>query len=79
MSGATQISVNILSRIYEVTSISKNNEYTSEEMAKEIGVSKRNMDRIILKLESVGLCRIVGRKMQSGSGRPSRIIQFNLS
>lgn len=79
MSEATQISVNLLSRIYEVTSISKNNEYTSEEMAKEIGVSKRNMDRIILKLESVGLCRIVGRKMQSGSGRPSRIIQFNLS
>lgn len=51
-------------------------EYTSKELADICRVSIRTMDRIILRLTDAGYCQVVGEKLMSKYGRPSRILRF---
>jgi hypothetical protein len=57
---------------------SKKTTFTSSELAVMLGVSKRNMDRIILKLEQASLARVLGCKLDGAPGRPSRMVQLRL-
>lgn len=40
-------------------------------------MSKRNMDRIIQRLEEANYCHIVREKKADAAGRPARIIKAN--
>ena len=75
----TGISINTIFKLYNIVEKYKKNSYTSGELAKIYGITSRSMNRIIEKLELSGYCKIVGKKVISDAGRPSRIIKFELS
>lgn len=72
------ISISRLMRIYEIVEESKSNRFTSAQMANLLGISKRSMDRIVVKLEAASLVRIIGQRSERSAGRPCRIIELQL-
>ncbi len=72
------ISISRLMQIYEIVEESKTNRFTSAQMANLLGISKRSMDRIIVKMESAALVKIIGQRSEQSLGRPSRIIELQL-
>lgn len=65
-------------RIAAILHRSNKNEFTSKELAAMCNMSKRNMDRIIQKLDEAGLCKTVDEQKSSAAGRPTRVIKFKL-
>lgn len=85
----TKIDNNFL-RVSEVTGIGidtifkiqcfidqQKNIFTPNELAAYLEISKRSVDRILDKLETSGYMSIIGKKSESGHGRPSRIIKIS--
>lgn len=70
------LSKNSANKIIQVMRTQRKNEFTSKELADMCAMSKRNMDRIIQKLEEAGYCRVVGEKMSEAAGRPTRLIEL---
>lgn len=64
-------------RIAEILNKSSKTEFTSKELADMCNMSKRNMDRIIQRLEEANYCHIVREKKADAAGRPARIIKAN--
>lgn len=50
--------------------------FTSAELATLMDYNIRTLNRLLEKLEMAGYCSIIGKKVLSGAGRPSRIIKF---
>ena len=65
-------------KIAQVLYRSEKNEFTSKELAGLCGMTKRNMDRIVQKLEETNCCRIIGEQNSNAAGRPARVIAFDL-
>lgn len=77
ISDATGIGIN---RLFQLKNMVINNPgrlYTACEVARECGVSERCINRIIKKLELADHANVVGKR-QKASGRPQRLIEFNL-
>jgi len=70
------ISVNTVYKLHCMIEQNKKYNYTSIELADELGISVRSVNRIVSKLEVNGFVRQVGKKVVSGAGRPSRIIKI---
>ena len=70
------ISVMTLWKIYQGIKYLDGRDITSKKLAAVCEMSKRNMDRIIQRLEQVGVCQVVEERMEGNTGRPSRIIKF---
>ncbi|NLN84397.1 MAG: hypothetical protein GX138_08650 [Firmicutes bacterium] len=51
---------------------------TPGELARLTELPLNQVNRLITKLESSGYAKVVGKKPLSGSGRPSRLLEFNL-
>lgn len=51
-----------------------NGEFTSEELAVRLGITRRSTDRILRRLEENGYTTVVGKK-SLGKGRPSRVVK----
>ncbi|MBF4692538.1 HTH domain-containing protein [Fusibacter ferrireducens] len=51
--------------------------FTPKELATYLEISKRSVDRILDKLEYSGYMTVVGKKSETGTGRPSRIIKIS--
>lgn len=64
------------SKLAEVLLKNRKNEFTTKELAEMCGMSKRNMDRIVRKLEDVGFCQVIGEQNAMAAGRPARLIRF---
>ena len=79
LSQESGISVARLIQIFELVEMRKSNCFTSTQLAELLGISKRSMDRIIVKLESASLAKIIGQRSEASCGRPSRIIELQLS
>lgn len=75
----SKISVRRMYQLYDVFKKSKKASFTSQELSELLGISKRNMDRLLSRLEAAELVRVVGMKSGDGFGRPSRLIQLSLS
>ncbi len=71
-----EISINTIYKLHCVMEQSKKNSFTSIELAEELGISVRSVNRILSKLELNGYIEQVGKKVVSGAGRPSRIIKI---
>lgn len=69
---------NSANKVATILEENEKNEFTSRELADMCGMSKRNMDRIIQKLEDAECCRIIDEKRSDAAGRPARIIEFDL-
>lgn len=74
---AAGLSANIIYQIVALTDEIGKKTFTAKELASLLGLNQRRMNRIIERLESGGFCKIVGNRMVSPTGRPSRIIEFN--
>lgn len=72
----TEISVNTIYKLHCVMEQNKKDSFTSFELADELGISVRSVNRIISKLEYNGFVTMIGKKVVSGAGRPSRIIKL---
>ncbi len=77
VSEKTGISTNTLFKLYSIAMREKKTTFTSRDLAKLCDMSRRNMDRLIQKLENSGYCDVVGERMLASTGRPSRIIKLN--
>ncbi|GAU78909.1 HTH domain-containing protein [Fusibacter sp. 3D3] len=76
VSEATGISIDTLFRIQCYIDQQKNI-FTPNELANYLEISKRSVDRILDKLEYCGYMYVVGKKSETGVGRPSRIIKIS--
>ena len=72
----TGISTATLWKIYRAVQYLNGRDITSQKLAAVCEMSKRNMDRLILKLERIGACEIIGERVEGKAGRPTRIIRF---
>jgi hypothetical protein len=72
------ININTVIRLYNIVNESGDNIFLPSDLSKKFGVTPRTMNRILIKLEDVGVCSIIGKKSSPTGGRPSRIIQLNL-
>jgi len=70
------ISINSVFKLYSIVEEQKKDCFTSKELAELYNVTVRSMNRIIEKLEANGFCKIIGKKLSSKTGRPSRIIKL---
>lgn len=75
----TGLSTNTIFKLSSICRLHMKNCFTPKELAGFFGVTQRTMNRIIEKLERNGCCEVIGNKIVSNTGRPSRIIQLNLS
>lgn len=76
MSQDVGVSVNMAYKIFNGILKTKKWEFTSKELAGTCGVSVRTMDRVVTKLCDAGYCEVIGEKLLSQYGRPSRILRF---
>jgi len=72
----TNISINTIFKLHCLIDELKKKSFTSHELANHLEISPRSMNRIINKLELNGYSKIIGKKIISKAGRPSRIIKL---
>lgn len=70
------VSINLIFKLHALINQYKKDTFTPIEMAEELKISLRNMNKILQKLENSGHIQIIGKKMMGAAGRPSRIIQL---
>lgn len=78
ISNITNISSKKILLFYDAIQTCKKNRFTADELAKQCGMSYRTVNRTLSKLEKCGYVEIVGKHFEDGSGRPRRIIKFNI-
>lgn len=76
ISEKAEISINTVFRLYSIIEEQKKDCFTPNELARLYGITPRSMNRIIEKLELNGFCKIIGKKVMSKAGRPSRVIKL---
>jgi hypothetical protein len=76
ISNNTGISINNIYKLYCIMSKTKKNCFTSDEIADELGNTRRSVNRMLEKLERAGYAKVEGTRMIKSSGRPSRIIKL---
>ena len=76
ISAATGISINTIYRLQCIKERTKKDCFTSGELAKAFGNTRRSMNRIIGKLEAGGYVVVEGTRMMSETGRPTRVIRL---
>ena len=79
MAETAQLSVNTLYNIYCFATSQPNRYFTSWELAEGIHISKRSADRILRRLEDCGYVKVVGKRITGKSGRPTRVLRFNIT
>ena len=72
------VSVNNIFRLYSVMEDLGQTHFTAAELSKLLSVTPRTANRIITKLEDSGFCTENGKRILSGTGRPSRILKITL-
>ena len=77
LSVRTGLSTAMLQRLIKVVEENAGVRFTSNELAQLMGVSKRNMDRMLLRLEASGFATMVGKDTDGERGRPKRIFELN--
>ena len=78
ISNITSVSVKKILLFYNAINTCKKNRFTADELAKQCDMSYRTVNRTINKLEKYGYVEVVGKHFEDGSGRPRRIIKFNI-
>lgn len=73
------ISVDNVFKIHNAVLMLDKPTYSSREIAEHSGISLRNMNRLVEKLEKAGYVEFYGKKILGQSGRPSRIMKIKFS
>ena len=72
----TSLSINTIFKLSCIREKNKKNSFTPQELAKEYGVTTRTMNRILEKLEEQRFVEVIGKKIITKAGRPSRVIRL---
>ncbi len=75
----TGISVNTIYKLHCFLLSNPKKNFTSQELAEGLAISKRSTDRILQTLEQKGFVNIIGKRIINESGRPSRLISIDLN
>lgn len=73
----TKLSINTIFKLHCIREQNKKNCFTPKELAEHFGVTLRSMNRILKKLENKGYAKVVGKRVMSSAGRPSRIVKIS--
>ena len=79
ISDKTEISVKTIFQLHSILKQQGKNQFTSSELAELMDVTLRTMNRIIVKLIQHEFCFEVGKRSLGKNGRPSRIVEINLT
>jgi len=77
IASAVNISVNTIFKLHCIIDETHKNSFTSKELSGHLDITPRSVNRILNKLEEKGYAEIIGKKIISNIGRPSRIIKLN--
>lgn len=77
IANAVNISVNTIFKLHCIIDETHKSSFTSKELSGHLDITPRSVNRILNKLEEKGYAEIIGKKMISNLGRPSRIIKLN--
>ena len=72
----TNLSINTIFKIQCAIEQKGGNTFTSKELSDIFGVTPRSINKIIEKLQIYNYAEIVGKRVTSTAGRPSRIIKI---
>ncbi len=79
ISKKTGISQTMLYDLYILMEKQKKNSFTSPELSKNLGISQRSSNRLLLKLEESKYAVHAGKQLTGKSGRPSDIYEITLT
>lgn len=79
ISEKTGISQTLLYDLYILMEKQKKNSFTSPELSKNLNISQRSSNRLLLKLEEFNLASHAGKQLTGKSGRPSDIYEIVLN
>ncbi|MBF4693545.1 hypothetical protein [Fusibacter ferrireducens] len=79
ISSKTGISQTLLYDLYILMEKQKKNSFTSPELSKNLGISQRSSNRLLLKLEESNYAVHAGKQLTGKSGRPSDIYEITLT
>jgi hypothetical protein len=71
------VSINTIFKLHCIIDETQKNTFTSKELSGHLDITPRSVNRILNKLEEKGYAEVIGKKMISNAGRPSRIIKLN--
>lgn len=72
------ISVNNIYKVHNAILRLGKDSYAPKELADQIGITLRSMNRLIEKLDKAGYVEVLGKKIVGQAGRPSRIIKIKI-
>ena len=75
----TRLSINSIYKLHSIMVSSNKKTFTSKELSELYGVTSRSMNRILDKLIENDYAAVVGERVISNHGRPSRIIQLKIT
>jgi len=71
------VSINTIFKLHCIIDETQKDTFTSKELSGHLDITPRSVNRILNKLEENGYAEVIGKKMISNAGRPSRIIKIN--
>jgi hypothetical protein len=71
------VSINTIFKLHCIIDETRKDTFTSKELSGHLDITPRSVNRILNKLEEKGYAEVIGKKMISNAGRPSRIIKLN--
>ncbi len=72
----SQIGMNTLKKLHEVITQNSLEVVTPQQLAELMGMSQRNMNRLLTKLEDSGYAKVIGKETRTTLGRPGRLIRI---
>lgn len=75
----SNVSVDTVYRLYRFVHGRQNRSFIPRELAVFMNIGKRSADRLLERLERSGYATVIGRRMNKGSGRPTRIMQLDFN
>ena len=77
IANAVNISINTIFKLHCIIDETEKDTFTSKELSGHLDITPRSVNRILNKLEEKAYAEVIGKKMISNAGRPSRIIKLN--
>jgi predicted ArsR family transcriptional regulator len=75
----SNLSIDTVNKLYHFVHNRQSRSFIPQELANFLNIGKRSADRLLERLEHTGYATIIGRRMNKGSGRPTRIMQIDLN
>ena len=72
------ISSNTMRKIMFIVDFNQSAELTAPELAHFLGVTVRNANRILASLTENGVAEVIGTRLISSTGRPSKVYRLNV-